>query len=266
MTKRTSQALRGFSLVELSIVLVIVGLLVGGILAGQNLVRSSELRSVTTDISKFTTAINAFQDRYDSLPGDLATATTYWGAANADATTCKTTIGTGTQTCNGDGNGKTAEYTVTDYESFRAWQQLKNAGLIEGSYTGVRVNATNGVDLGVNSPESRIGGAGYSLFYMTNVGADLSWFNDTYRHIIQFGAEVGNPATTANFNPVITPPEALSIDAKSDDGRPGTGTIMTKKSSSAYVGNCASSASADTAVYSVSSNAPICDLVFKLGF
>ena len=93
----------GFSLVELSIVLVILGLLVGGVLTGQSLIRAAELRSVTTEYGKYSTAIRAFKDKYFALPGDMTNAIAFWGPA-PDCADTATTAGTGTQTCNGDGN------------------------------------------------------------------------------------------------------------------------------------------------------------------
>ena len=69
----------GFSLVELSIVLVILGLLTGGILAGQNLIRAAELRSVTTQFQNYHAAVMTFRDKYFALPGDMANAEDFWG-------------------------------------------------------------------------------------------------------------------------------------------------------------------------------------------
>ena len=65
---------KGFSLVELSIVLVILGLLIGGILTGQSLIRAAELRSVTTQYQGYVTAVNTFRDKYFALPGDMPNA------------------------------------------------------------------------------------------------------------------------------------------------------------------------------------------------
>ena len=71
---------QGFSLVELSIVLVILGLLTGGILTGQSLIRAAELRSVTTEFQKYQTAMMTFRDRYMALPGDMRNATAFLGS------------------------------------------------------------------------------------------------------------------------------------------------------------------------------------------
>ncbi|MFN7611184.1 MAG: type II secretion system protein, partial [bacterium] len=59
----------GFSLIELAIVLVILGLLVGGIMSGQSLIRAAELRSVTSDLSRYESAVYTFRDKYSDLPG-----------------------------------------------------------------------------------------------------------------------------------------------------------------------------------------------------
>jgi prepilin-type N-terminal cleavage/methylation domain-containing protein len=71
-----------FSLVELSIVLVILGLLVGGVLSGQSLIRAAALRSVTNDYSRYSAAVNTFKDKYFPAPATAPVAT----VAPADST------------------------------------------------------------------------------------------------------------------------------------------------------------------------------------
>ncbi|MBY6117485.1 prepilin-type N-terminal cleavage/methylation domain-containing protein [Mameliella alba] len=73
----------GFSLVELSIVLVILGLLIGGVLTGQNLIRAAELRSVMTEFKTYQTAVMTFRDKYFALPRDMTNATDFfWGGGD----------------------------------------------------------------------------------------------------------------------------------------------------------------------------------------
>lgn len=145
---------KAFSLVELSIVLVILGLLTGGILTGQSLIRASELRSVATDLQRYQAAVHTFRDKYFALPGDMPNATRFWGVQHATPATCITTASTTALTCNGDGNGQVAD---TTYEAFRFWQHLANAGLIEGSYSGV-TGPDSGFDhvIGVNAPRAKM--------------------------------------------------------------------------------------------------------------
>lgn len=147
-----------FSLVELSIVLVILGLLTGGILTGQSLIRASELRAVTTEYQRYATAVQAFRDKYFALPGDMPNATRFWGVQHATLATCQTTASTTALTCDGNGDGNIG-YT---YEIFRAWQHLANACLIEGTYNGIDGGAGAGYDpiLGVNVPRSKMSNTG----------------------------------------------------------------------------------------------------------
>ncbi len=153
----------GFSLVELSIVLVILGLLVGGVLTGQSLIRAAELRSVTTEFTKYQAAVNTFRDKYFQLPGDMNNATSFWGAAHATPATCLTTVGIGTQTCNGDGGGNflgASTAANSRVESFMFWQHLANSGLIEGSYNGMAGSASALHAMGgVNVPRAKLSSA-----------------------------------------------------------------------------------------------------------
>lgn len=156
---------RGFSLIELSIVLVILGLLVGGILAGKSLIHASELRKVTTDFSRYETAVHGFRDRYFSLPGDISSASKIWGAGDGgtgNTVTCFNAILTGTATCNGNGDGTIIGATTQVHEIHHAWQHLTNAGLIEGQYTGSAstdpsVGYTWYTLAGMNAPASPLG-------------------------------------------------------------------------------------------------------------
>lgn len=81
----------GFTLLELSIVIVIIGLIVAGISAGQSLVRQAQLRQFTSNINQYKVAINSFTLQYDALPGDMDNTTSYWPTAS-------------TADGNGDGN------------------------------------------------------------------------------------------------------------------------------------------------------------------
>lgn len=74
----------GFTLIELSIVLIIIGLIVGGVLVGQDLIKAAELRKVISEVETIKTAINTFKVKYNALPGDFSEATSYWGTATQD--------------------------------------------------------------------------------------------------------------------------------------------------------------------------------------
>src|SRR5688500_16913565 len=93
----------GFTLIELSIVLVIIGLLVGGVLVGRDLIQAAQLRAIVSDIEKYKMAANAFRLKYDCMAGDCAKATQFFGVAVGG---CPDGARSGTQTCDGNGDGR----------------------------------------------------------------------------------------------------------------------------------------------------------------
>ena len=76
---KTKQA--GFTLVEIAIVLVIIGLLLGGILKGQEMITQAKIKNVVNDYNGITAAVNSYQDRYRQLPGDDPNASSRWSGA-----------------------------------------------------------------------------------------------------------------------------------------------------------------------------------------
>lgn len=210
-----------FTLMEMSLVLVIIGLLVGGILSGQALIRSSQIRSVITDYSKFVTAVNAFQAEFNALPGDMMNATSYWGAAHATPATCVTTQGTGTQTCDGNGDGLIASSTGSA-EPFRFWQQLANAGLIEGSFTGVKADVAAISNSSANSPTSKVPSGLWHSYNWGPLTVGGVYFNGDYYNTLVYAGYSANASPSAG---IFLPEEMYNIDVKLDDGKPGIGKI-----------------------------------------
>lgn len=217
----------GFSLVELSIVLVILGLLVGGILAGRSLIRAAELRSVASDVQRYRTAAYSFRDKYFTLPGDMPNATSIWGALDGNDgldVDCTELPSTGLTTCNGNGDGRISGVGTTYYyESFRFWHHLANAGLVEGRYTGM-TGTGSGIHcvIGTNCPGSRIAQAGFGiLYYATTANGQ---FVAPHAHQLIFG---GQHASSPPIRAIIRAEEAWNIDSKMDDGQPATGSVTT---------------------------------------
>lgn len=250
----------GFSLVELSIVLVILGLLTGGILTGQNLIRAAEIKNGIRDLELYTSATVLFRDKYFHYPGDMANATDFWGEADADPATCKVTVSTDTSTCNGDGDGDTGGHSGS-VENLRFWQHLANAGLIEGQYTGA-VDARgdgNGQLIGINVPQTM-----NSATMMTNVSSNGGWtdssqyFPDTFENI-SIGLSI-----LAQTGWSLTPEEAYGIDRKLDDALPATGKMFTMKSTGTWAPNCSTTDSASTSKYNVSNNEKTCILYLRV--
>src|ERR1019366_3549131 len=115
---------QGFTLLELSIVLVIIGLLIGGIFVGQSLIHTAQLNSVISEFNRYQTSVQNFKMQYQALPGDMTNATAIWGSAGgtgADAT-CQNTASTTAATCNGNGDGAISTSVVVMDEELRAWQ------------------------------------------------------------------------------------------------------------------------------------------------
>jgi prepilin-type N-terminal cleavage/methylation domain-containing protein len=132
--KRTQS---GFTLIEIAIVLVIIGLLLGGVLKGQELINSAKVKNLATDFKNVPIYIYGYQDKYKALPGDDAQVLVH--LPTATAATTPTTSGGATCTgpasaCTGNGiiDGMWSSITTTD-ESYLFWQHIRLAGFGPGS-------------------------------------------------------------------------------------------------------------------------------------
>jgi prepilin-type N-terminal cleavage/methylation domain-containing protein len=255
----------GFSLVELSIVLVILGLLTGGILTGQSLIKAAELRAVTTEFNQFQTAINTFKSKYFALPGDMANATLFWGKL---AAYCNGHVGTAQTngTCNGNDNKLIEAPSAPSQagELFTFWQHLALSGMIEGNYTGVAGAADESNHIpNVNSPKSKFANASWGLEDLQTAGGNH--YDTNYNNTIEFGSTTG---TGDADNPALIPEEAWNIDKKIDDGKPARGKVIAK-----YWNNACAAADDGThanndlnASYKLSATTIECSLIFNNAF
>ncbi len=253
---RIHSSQKGFTLIELSIVLVTIGLIVAGIMAGQSLIHSAQLRSVIVEVNGFKTAINTYKDYYDYLPGDHPTAKDYWPTECVDS---------GTNKCNGNGNGKFGT-VLSSFERLRMWQHLSLSGMISGNYTGINSSSTyagqgssagsaefvyiSGVVEQDNFPPSRLNGGRYTGAF---------WISTNRNGIV-----LGKEALSGGFNllnsGVMTPSDAELIDRKMDDSLPGKGDV----SSMQITGNFCLSGSSPNYTYKLSETSIKCVMFFAI--
>lgn len=140
---------KGFTLVEIAIVLVIIGLLLGGILKGQEMITQAKIKNVIADFSGISAAYYAYQDRYRAIPGDDA-GSTRWGLTPPASA----------------GNGSvqgTYNSTTADDESRLWWDHLRRAGFVAGSGQQQPLNAVVGImgvqtGDGASPPSTALGG------------------------------------------------------------------------------------------------------------
>lgn len=278
-TASVSPARAGFSLTELSVVLVLVSLLVGGITTGLNIKHTAELKSVSDDVMHLREIVDIFKQRYQNLPGDMYNATKYWGAADADFDDCKTTVSTSHATCNGDGNNSitTPGDGDTYYEAHRFWQHLVNAQLMDGTYTGHRAGTDDDATCLSNSHcgQSNFKNGSY---YPVTVKEEVDYFQpDGLTGLLMYPGDKGNALVLfRNSNeggangafvgaPLLTAEDTYNLDMKFDDGKPASGNMQTFKpeSGSDYLDNvCATSDDESLAKYNISSNGAQCAIIY----
>jgi len=225
MNKKTFTTKRkAFSLIELSIVLIIIGLLIAGVTGGASLIKNAELRNVINEARGYQTVVNSFYSRFNALPGDYGTAI---GGTNNSGT--------------GNNNGRIEFVNVAAVgvianrnESNNAWLQLQNANFIPdlsfAPATDALASAAGGQDLtaGATSngiPGSKMKSSGWTFDYAsTGTLANLVILNGATIDAVANDnciAVACHPALTASLTPV----DALSIDTKNDDGIAGTGAV-----------------------------------------
>jgi prepilin-type N-terminal cleavage/methylation domain-containing protein len=221
----------GFTLIEMSIVLVTIGLLVGGIMVGQNLGAAANVRATITQIEKYNTAVNTFRGKYNELPGDISASL----VKQLGFTTVPVRAGTQAR---GDGNGVIQGWdygSSTEYdwnqtgETAFFWEDISaNSPLIEGSFSTAQDAEPSASITNINTylPAAKVGNGNY-----INVWSEsgINYFVLTLVTTISQGGAFGG-------YPGLTAAQAQSIDSKVDDGFPKQGNVTIFYGSSAAGG------------------------------
>lgn len=227
----------GFTLIELSIVLVIIGLITGGILFGGELIRAAELRAVISQVEKFRTAENMFKNKYGQLPGDMLVSK----AAQFGLFTFTGPFAGSSDYGSGDGvihNNNFIEGQCAG-ESSIYFRHLGEAGLVNvNTETDLVTDTTMGAWPGTPSSETRMtpytlssylpsvnGGKGYFCAGNT-YGSQLFRFVPSLDQSKNLYVMTGAAKTGSTIQPTMTPVELYSLDLKIDDGMPLRGRVL----------------------------------------
>ncbi len=196
----------GFTLIEIAIVLVIIGLLLGGVLKGQELINTARVRALNNTVDGITAAWFSFQDRYRAYPGDYPLA-----AVNLPSPVVAV--------LNGDGDGLVGinEGAPSPVERSQAWVQLQAAGYITGNFDGgagaggpVAANAYNCAL--TTCPDNGFG-SGLNIGYGAQNQTQVPLATPILAHELMSGRGI--------------PVEVLAeLDRKIDDGNAGSGAMQ----------------------------------------
>ncbi len=246
------RANKGFTLLEIGVVLVIVGLVAGGILVARDLIRSSYMHSQITQIEKYKSAVGTFEEKFGALPGDM----------NNTIATQFNFAPRGTQPGQGDGNGVISGFSaapltwgaIQSGEPTAFWVDISQVGLIESNFntalpTGLNTGLctiTNSTtpNLGNYFPSAKLGQGNYVVVwsggYVNCGGACGGPGCNTNSDGINYFAVVAMPSLSCWANVMyvgwtggsisaqgaISVSQAYQIDKKVDDGLPQSGAVM----------------------------------------
>ena len=280
--KKQSQS--GFTLVELAIVLVIIGLLVGGVLAGQDLIKAAKLQNAVQALSDVNTSATTFMTKYGQLPGDFSQGNTFTtpiaitGVANAvglgdnnGLVQATTTAGGGTATATLGVSGETAAF----------FPELYAAGLLGASMAAVDLTVVTTPLATINATSNgrflplQLDGQS-DLLIVQGFSGTASSAAGNYMFLVGPTTSVNATGGLATLTRALTPLSAQNIDTKLDDGNPGLGnvtalaaapvpgTLDTTGAAGAASDFCATNAA--TSAYNIANKKALCTLGIKASF
>ncbi len=237
---------KGFTLVELAIVMIIIGLLIGGILKGQELVANSRLTRTYADIRSYRAAVLTFEDMYNALPGDLRNA----GGRLVD---CNVLASCNNAGGNGDGfigtpniaNWSRNDQSANLSEPTQFWVHLALADLISG------IDVQNNQRWGNLYPSASIGG-GFQVLHALEVNVN----NAAGHYYVLRSLPTGDPHPNNPNDAVLTPTQMVTLEGKYDDLVGNTGSIISDDNAS----NCWNAANG---AYNTANNNSDCLSAYK---
>ncbi|PZP57173.1 MAG: hypothetical protein DI586_01330 [Micavibrio aeruginosavorus] len=196
----------GFTLVELSIVMIIIGLLIGGILKGQELYNNAVIAKIASGFTNSEVAVESFYDMYKRNPGDMPNASDIWTGAR-----------------NGNGDGFIDDESFNDpvlIEEGLVFQHLSLSGFINGNYTGM-LDANGRWVPNSTGPGYDMGQGSYSLGWIGAAPNPTTWYGQS-GHSFVYGKVQGRYPT----GPLLSGMETRKLDQKIDDGNPTSGRLI----------------------------------------
>lgn len=200
---------KAFTLVELAIVIVIIGLLVGGVLQGQELIKQAKVRTMVKSIESYKAATYAFKAKYNDLPGDSLRHSTFLPGAGI---------------YEGNGNG----VIETNSEILEYWKALGAAKLIKGTYTG-HPNGVPTTSTAINAQRVPVDSASNSYVIRCGSGLFGSGYGGPFgrQGCFFYVSKIGTGLSTNNLGwAIMSAEDAMAVDFKFDDGVASSGQIL----------------------------------------
>jgi type II secretory pathway pseudopilin PulG len=217
---------KGFSILELTIVVLIIAALIGAIAGGGELIGASERNRLVGDIQKYSAAYRQFINKYESIPGDMYNAESVFGSANTDNGNGDGVICPGNSPSEDCNPGQTG----TQNETYLAWQHLGLANLINFTFSGTRSSAV--VVLGTDIPTGPYKNSGYRMYGHAPSG--YASVSTMVLGKLDGGGSDGNQVDEG----VLTPQEAETLDKKIDDGQIQSGQFLSWNANTTTGGGC----------------------------
>ena len=203
----------GFSLVEMSIVIVVIGLILAAVMKGQTVIDAARVRALISEVNTYKTAVNSFYAKYNALPGDFTEARIYWTASN---------------TQNGNGDGRLSfKNGAGIYEGYQAWQHLSNENMVATPFLGTQTTAVAELDKDI--PKARTGGG-----YFFDYGSIAQLLTD---NILVLGTPLASRDRLV-VDGTVSAKQAYEMDIKTDDASPVSGAIQAQEGSTGKPETC----------------------------